>query len=190
MGDREQASMALHLSPEDIGKTLVVQDIEVNSLEEVESQVKFAIWKGYVHESLMAIHVARSKSENSKYTVELVFETSREINPQELDNKSIQNQRLGFEGYKYARSEPLYQNYNNIVQVEVLETSVGVLALPVVIKWNRCNSLSPLKKLIQEALIQIRVAGTYTCKLMDIFILRGSKHLLEVGLMIERLERD
>lgn len=118
-----------------------------------------------------------------------MFETSQEVNSQEFQRKIIVNRRVKAEECKSASEVPLYTNKDNIVEVEVLETTFGVLAFPSVIKLYHCGFFN-IDHIIQEALLQIRVASRYSCKLFDLSIRKGSKSLFEVRLVMERLEGD
>lgn len=73
--------------------------------------------------------------------------------------------------------------------MEVLEASHSLLSFHTVVKLYHCG-FSNINSCIQEALLQIKLASAYTCKLLDIFIRKGSKNLFQVGLVMEKLEGD
>ena len=52
-----------------------------------------------------------------------------------------------------------------------------------------CSGFSSLNKVLQEALLQTKMACAFTCKLLSISIRRG-EGMFKVGLIMEKLEGD
>lgn len=185
MAGRDQAPFD---PPKSASKARVKNLIQVKSLDEVVSEVKSAIWKTYSSpEHLLQAKVSPNLDVKGEYAIELVFDTARQEDLQE--NKHI-TQQVWLEKYELASTVPIYQNKDNYMQVEVLEASVQGLALPAVMKLYYCRGFSYLNKILQEALLQVRLASAYTCKLLNVYICRGSIHMFEVRLIMERLKGD
>lgn len=176
---------AKSLQVEHTSKLVTVQTHTASSLEEVEVLVKSAIWSSCSPGRLIAINVNRGKS--TGYEVKWKFETLGEENDEEVVNCSIEQREIGVENYKSEKTKPIYQNLSNLVPVEVLEASHTYISFPTVIKLYHCE-FSNISNVIQETIMQVRLASAYSCKLLDIFIRKGSKRLLEVGLVMEKLE--
>lgn len=188
MAGHDQVSLPLHSQPEG-GR--VTQVIKVKSLHEVESRIKAAIWKASgSSEYPLEIKVAPSLFTTREYTMELVFGATKHVASQKIENKSIA-QRMWLEEFESVSTVPFYQTpKDNLLPVEVLEASVQSLSLPAVIKLYHCKGFPNVNKVIQEALLQARVSSAYACKLLNLYISRDSMELLEVRLMMERLEGD
>lgn len=166
--------------PDSTDKAVSTQICEVRSPEQLGLLIKCAIWNRFSQPGeLIAIKVIRR---SGGYEVKLKYENSEgEFAPTNIFQQVV-------EDYKSA-PKPLYQNLDKVVPVEVLEASHSVLAFPAVIKLYHCG-FSNINRLIQEALLQVRLASTYTCKLLDLFVRKGSKTVFQVGLVMERLEKD
>lgn len=190
MADANQAPLSGQPHSKAMGKVRVVQVFKVNSIEEVEDRVKSEIWRSScIPGRLVAIQIARGSSGESKYRVEWVLETSQAISLQAFDRKVTLYGRVKAEESLSAFTAPIYANNDSIVQVEVFEAKFEVPAVTAVIKVYHCG-FANINYLIQEALLQMRLASTYTCELFDLYIRKSSKNLFEVGLVMERLEGD
>lgn len=96
-----------------------------------------------------------------EYTVVLALETSGQAALQERESTNTA-QRVLLEKYELASAVPLYQNQkDNIISAEVIKVSNQNLTLPVLMELNHCRSFSYMNKVIQEALIQVRLASIY-----------------------------
>ena len=167
----------------------VVKVYESNSIEEVSSLVKQAFHSICFSGRLLAIHIVQGKSGQKKYEVICVFDNPERRNFEEFDKENlIAQQRIGLEDYPAAPNKPLYERRDDLIQVEVLAASVGVITLPAVIKRFYCKGLFYVNECIQEALVQTRLSSAYTCKLLDFSIRLGERCWLEVELVMERLQ--
>lgn len=191
MAGKDGVSLSFLSSSEDTEKTRVKHVTNVKSLQEAESLIKATIWRtSDSSERLLNIKVASSLSVRGEYRVEMVFESLRQVASQEKASKNT-SQPVWLEEYEQASTDLLYQTpKGKLLPVEILEASAKDLALPAVMKLYYCSSSSYMNKVIQEALLQVRVSSAYTCKLLNLYISRGSIHLFEVKLMMEKLEGD
>jgi len=166
----------------------IVKVYESDSIEEVDSLVKQAIRSICLSGCLQAIQIARVLK---KYEVKFVFDNPGRRNIEEFDKENfILQQRLGPEDYQGTINERLYTNKDVMPRVKVLAASVGVISLPAVIKRYYCAYPSSVNKCLKEVLLQTRLASFYTCRLLDFSIRRGEKCLVEVELVMERLQGD
>lgn len=184
MADSDPVS--LHLPPEGPSNARVEQVIKVKSLVQIEKKVRSAIWRPFGPPGrLFDIKVSLNP-----YIVKLVFETSGQVFPLETEEKT-KVQHVWFEEYESTpTTDLLYKNPERVMAVEVQETSVQGLALPVVRKLCQCQGCLHLNDAIREAFLQVRVASAYSCKLLNLYISRGSGCLFEVGLILEKLNGD
>lgn len=154
---------------------------------EIEAKVKAEIWRDRLQlESVLPVDPKEMKSEDK---IELRY--ARDLGRQDSDGDNLITQRrMEFAEYTVAPTKPLHQNRDRILQVEVKEASHALLPFPAVVKLYHCQDYSNLKTVIQEAFVQVTLSSAYTCKLLDLSIREGSKSLIEVGLVMERMERD
>lgn len=183
--------MSLHPSPEGPSKTRKVKAIRLKSLGQVEKEVKAAIWRPFGSSgTLLDVNVSLNPHAEDKYIVKLMFETLGQVSPLETEEKD-KVQQVWLEEYESTPATyPLYQNSERIMAVKVQKASVQGLALPAVMKLYYCRGCSDLNDVIREAFLQVRVASVYTCRLLNLYIGRGSRCLFEVRLMMERLDGD
>lgn len=190
MSGGNQAAPSRDLQFDSTDKVVGTQTCEVSSLREVEVLVKYAIWERRVQiEELIAINVNRSKSERGGFEIRFEYDHFEENSVKGFDTKIIMQQQQESEYYLSDSTQPLYQKVDTVVPVDVLVASHSLLSFPAVIKLYHCG-FSNINRFIQEALLQVKLTSSYTCKLLDIFIRKGSKDLFEVGLVMERLKGD
>lgn len=180
-----------HSDSTSAGKQLVVQTYEESSLQALEALVKSAIriertgirFPGRLVDIQFAYKAER-------YRVYCTFESPRDQHLHDvLDGNLIAEMSVKHEDYQIATKEPLSKCKGSIMKVEVLEASISAFEIPMVIKLYHCGFIN-LNVPVLEALAQIRATSTYACKLIDIFIRAGTKNLLEVGLVMEKLIND
>lgn len=171
------------LQPDSADKAMSVQTIE-----EIGAVVKAAIWSGCSQfKRILSIHTKYMKP---GYKIESLFMDQKRIDLQGSNREQFIAQRqIGLDEYQ-ASTKLLYQNIENILQVEVREASHWLLLIPTVLKLYHCQGCADLNKVIQEALIQFTLSSVYTCRLLDFFIHKGRNRLFEVGLVMERLDED
>lgn len=174
-------------------KDLLLKAYDHLSLEEVDSLLKSAIRmhrsSGRVAGPLLAVQVGRCRAAQG-YDVEWVFANTRGRDIQEFATDSVlSGLKVGLEEYELVQKPPIYENKANIVKVEIVEATIGLPPRPVVIKLYH-SDFANIERILQEALLQVKAASAFTCRLLDISIRRGFIDFLEVGLVMERLEGD
>jgi len=181
--------MSKSATPTTSAEAMVVKTYESNSIEEVNSLVKQTIRSICLSGRLLAIRIVQGKGKK-RYEVKCVFDNVGRRTIEEFDKEVlIAQQGIGLEDYRIAPNELLYVNREGRLQVEVLVASVGVIAMPVVIKRYYCDGLFSVNDSLQETLLQIRLSSAYTCMLLDFSIRRGEGCWL-VELVMERLQGD
>lgn len=184
MAGYQQASSSRNIHAHSTGTAVGIQTYETRSLEEVEALVKHAIWSNC--SQLKEINVDRSKS-GSGHEMKLKYDNIGGNNVKEIDPKCVLRKSAKY--WEYKSTSILYQNLlDTTVPVEVLEVSHTFLSSHRVIKLCHGSGYSSMNKTIQEALIQVRLASAYTCQLQDLAIRKGSIHIYEVELMMEKLD--
>lgn len=188
---RDEANRLEVFEAESAGKQVVIKIYERRTLEEVQQLLKSAVHLCKVScllpGPLKSLRVSQCK-DTEGYKVEWVMGRRRDKEMEELIQPDLwPDAEAKFEAYDSL--PPLYEEWSKVCPVSVLEGKSVLSERPVVVKQYHSGYYG-LNNFIMEALLQVKVESLYSCKLLDFFVRPGNRSRLEVGLVMERFERD
>lgn len=171
---------------------MVVKVYQRSNVEGVEQLLRLAIrlnrFNSLLPGPLRTIKVSQTP-DTGKYQVEWVMSKRSDIDVEELITPDVWNEQF-VNVNAYKKSQVLYEETAKIPQISVQEGQSLLLSRRLVVKlYNCCDEIS-MNNCIKEALLQIHVESRFACKLLDFCIKKGEKSKWEVGLIMERLEKD